>query len=83
MHNPLAREGNFCDENGNALKPQILQGCNQHMWYIDKGDRMTNRKNQMIILLCRQIKVVFLQGRFGYNDENQNLCFCQHNDRIN
>jgi hypothetical protein len=31
MHNPLATEGNFCDENGNALKRQILQGHNQHM----------------------------------------------------
>jgi hypothetical protein len=43
MHNPLAREGNFCDENGNLLKPQILQGHNQHMWCTDKGDRMTQQ----------------------------------------
>jgi hypothetical protein len=42
MHNPLGTEGNFCDENGNALEQQILQGHNQHMWYTGKGDRMTN-----------------------------------------
>jgi hypothetical protein len=42
VHNPLATEGNFCDENRNDLKPQILRGHNQHMWYVDKGDRMTN-----------------------------------------
>jgi hypothetical protein len=42
MHNPPATEGNFCDENGNTLKPQISQGHNQHMGYVDKADRMTN-----------------------------------------
>jgi hypothetical protein len=31
MYNPPATEGNFCDENGNAWKPQILQGHNQHV----------------------------------------------------
>jgi hypothetical protein len=38
MHNPPAIEGNFCDEHGNALKPQIIQDYNQHMGYVDKGD---------------------------------------------
>jgi hypothetical protein len=42
MQNPPATEGSFCDENGNALKPQIVQGHDQHMGYVDKGDRMTN-----------------------------------------
>jgi hypothetical protein len=42
MHNPPAKEGNFCDEHGNALKPQVALDCNQHMGYVDKGDRMTN-----------------------------------------
>jgi hypothetical protein len=41
MHSPPATEGNFCDNYGNALKPQIVQDYNQHMGYIDKGDRMT------------------------------------------
>jgi hypothetical protein len=42
MHNPPATEGNFCDEHGNALKPQIVQDYNQHMDYTDKGDSLTN-----------------------------------------
>jgi hypothetical protein len=42
MHNPPTTEGNFCDEHGNALKPQVALDCNQHMGYVDKGDRMAN-----------------------------------------
>jgi hypothetical protein len=30
MHNPPAKEGNFCDEHGNALKLQIVQDFYQH-----------------------------------------------------
>jgi hypothetical protein len=41
MHSPPAMEGNFCDEHGNALKPQTVQDYNQHMGYVGKGDRMT------------------------------------------
>jgi hypothetical protein len=41
MHNPPPT-GNFCDEDGNALKPQIIQDNNQNTGFEDKGDRMTN-----------------------------------------
>jgi hypothetical protein len=41
MHRSPA-EGNFCDEHGNALKPDIVQDYNRHMGYVDKSDRMTN-----------------------------------------
>jgi hypothetical protein len=40
MHNPPAMEGNFCDKHENTLKPQTVQDYNQHMGYVDKGDRM-------------------------------------------
>jgi hypothetical protein len=32
-------EGNFCDNNGKAIKPQIVVDYNRHMGYVDKGDR--------------------------------------------
>jgi hypothetical protein len=35
-------EGNFCDNNGKAIKPQIVADYNCHMGYVDKGSRMTN-----------------------------------------
>ena len=35
-------EGNFCDINGKAIKPQIVADYNRHMGYVDKGDRMAN-----------------------------------------
>ena len=35
-------EGNFCDNIGKAIKPQIVVDYNRHMGYVDKGDRMTN-----------------------------------------
>jgi hypothetical protein len=41
MHDPPA-EGNFCDESGNALKPEIVEHYNQHMRYVNKSDRMAN-----------------------------------------
>jgi hypothetical protein len=41
MHHPPAN-GNFCDEHGNAIKPEIIQDYNRHMGYVDLGDRMTN-----------------------------------------
>ena len=41
MHNAPA-EGNFCDEQGYALKPLIVEDYNRHMGYVDKGDRMAN-----------------------------------------
>jgi hypothetical protein len=41
MHNPPA-EGNFCDKNGNAQKPAIVEDYKRHMVYVDKGDRMAN-----------------------------------------
>jgi hypothetical protein len=41
MHNAPA-EGNFCDEQGYALKPLIVEEYNRHMGYVGKGDRMAN-----------------------------------------
>ena len=35
-------EGNFCNEGGKAIKPQIVIDYNHHMGYVDKGDRMAN-----------------------------------------
>ena len=39
IHHPPA-EGNFCDNNGKAIKPQIVADYSRHMGYVDKGDRM-------------------------------------------
>jgi hypothetical protein len=33
-------EGNFCNDAGKAIKPQIVMDYNSHMGYVDKGDRM-------------------------------------------
>jgi len=41
IHDPPA-EGNFCDNNGKAIKPQIVADYNRHMGYVDKGDGMAN-----------------------------------------
>ena len=34
--------GNFYNEGGKAIKPQIVMDYNHYMGYVDKGDRMTN-----------------------------------------
>ena len=41
IHDPPA-EGNFCDDNGKAIKPQIVADYNRHMGYVDKGDNGRN-----------------------------------------
>ena len=41
IHNGPA-EGNFCTEGGKTIKPQIVVDYNNHMGYVDKGDRMAN-----------------------------------------
>ena len=41
IHDPPA-EGNFYDNNGKAMKPQVVADYNRHMGYVDKGDRMAN-----------------------------------------
>jgi hypothetical protein len=41
MH-PAPKEGNYCDEYGNATRPKIIEDYNQHMGYVDKSDRMAN-----------------------------------------
>jgi hypothetical protein len=41
IHNAPA-EGNFCNERGKAIMPQIVMDYNHHMGYVDKGDRMAN-----------------------------------------
>jgi hypothetical protein len=43
MHGAPA-EDNFCDNNGKAIKPQIVADYNRHMGYVDKGDRMARTK---------------------------------------
>jgi hypothetical protein len=35
-------EGNLCDSNGKAIKPQIVADYSRHMGYVDKGGRMAN-----------------------------------------
>jgi hypothetical protein len=42
VHKP-PQEGNFCDEQGNAIKLDIVAVYNHHMSYVDKGDRIANR----------------------------------------
>ena len=37
IHDPPA-EGNFCDDNGKAIKPQIVADYNRHIGYVDKGE---------------------------------------------
>jgi len=41
IHNAPA-EGNFCNEGGKAIKPQIVMDYNHHMGYVDKGERIAN-----------------------------------------
>jgi hypothetical protein len=41
MH-PAPKEGNYCDEYGNVIRPKIIEDYNQHMGYTDKRDRMAN-----------------------------------------
>jgi len=41
IHNVPA-EGNFCNEGGKAIKPQIVMDYNCHMGYVDTDDRMIN-----------------------------------------
>jgi len=41
IHDPPA-EGNFCYNNGKAIKPQIVAEYNRHMGYVDKRNRMAN-----------------------------------------
>jgi len=35
-------EGNFCNEGGIAIKPQIVMDYNHHMGYVDKGDSFSS-----------------------------------------
>jgi len=35
-------EGNFCNDGGDAMKPQIVMDYNYDMGYVDKGDRKAN-----------------------------------------
>jgi hypothetical protein len=35
-------EGNFCDEQEKAQKPVIVTNHNQHMGYVDRGDRVAD-----------------------------------------
>jgi hypothetical protein len=35
-------QGNFCDNNGKAIKSQIVANFNRHIGYVDEVDRMAN-----------------------------------------
>ena len=39
---PPPEEGNFCDGNKRAVKPQIVARYNRYMVYVDISDRMAN-----------------------------------------
>jgi hypothetical protein len=41
MHSPPL-DSNFCDEDGKAVKPAIIQDYNRHKGNVDKSDCMTN-----------------------------------------
>jgi len=41
IHDPSA-EGNLCNNNGKAIKPQIVADYNRYMGYVDKGDNGRN-----------------------------------------
>ena len=41
IHDP-PREGNYCDEHGNAIKPAIVADYNRHMGHVDNSDRLAN-----------------------------------------
>lgn len=41
IHHPTQEE-NFCNEQGNVIKPEMMTNYNHHRGYIDKGDRMPN-----------------------------------------
>ena len=41
IHGP-PKEGNYCDEHRNAIKPAIVADYNRHMGHVDNADRMAN-----------------------------------------
>jgi len=41
IHDP-PREGNYCDEHGNAIKTTIVADYNRHMGNVDNLDRLAN-----------------------------------------
>lgn len=41
IHDP-PQEGNFRDEQGNAIKLETVVDYERHMGYVDKGDRIAN-----------------------------------------
>jgi len=51
IHNAPA-EGNFYNEGGKAIKPQIVMDYNHHMGYVDKSDRIANSYS----ISCRTFK---------------------------
>ena len=38
----LPQEGNFCNEQGNVIKAEIVADYKHHLGYVDKGNRMAN-----------------------------------------
>ena len=41
IHDP-PREGNYCDEHSNVIKPAIVVDYNRHMGHVNNADRMAN-----------------------------------------
>jgi hypothetical protein len=41
IHDPR-REGNYCDEHRNAIKPAIVADYNCHIGFVDNLDRLAN-----------------------------------------
>jgi len=60
-------EGNFCNNNGKAIKPQIVADCNRHMGYVDKGERMAKTmkisRRDYRFLLTKDIMEMMAQVR--------------------
>jgi hypothetical protein len=44
IHRKLPQDSgsDYCDKHGNAIRPKIIEDCNQHMGYVDKSERMAN-----------------------------------------
>jgi hypothetical protein len=57
IHSP-PQEGNFHDEQGTAIKPEIVVDCKRHMGYVDKGDRMAN-SHSISCQTCKWMKKLF------------------------
>ena len=60
-------EGNFCNEGGKAIKPQIVMDYNHHMGYVDKGDRMAISYSHQPSHIQVDEKIVLSSARPGHS----------------